>query len=110
MLYICDRPVLLQVKYLKEGLDKLWNSDKLFAFSVTSFPFPIQRAIRLTENKGVSAFWPENSNVRSQDLEEAYHDAGQFYWGKSQAFLDDEVIYSSESHPRYHTATSGSGH
>ncbi len=25
-------------------------------------------------------FWPENFSKRSQDLEEAYQDAGQFYW------------------------------
>ena len=36
---------------------------------------------------------------RTQDLEEAYHDAGQFYWGKAQAFLDDVMIFSKESSP-----------
>ena len=28
-------------------------------------------------------FYPEYFNTRSQDLENAYHDAGQFYWASS---------------------------
>jgi pseudaminic acid cytidylyltransferase len=86
-------------EYLKEGHDKLINSDKSFAFSVTSFPFPIQRAIRINGKGEVEAFWPEHIKTRSQDLEEAYHDAGQFYWGRSQAFLNDEVTFSKISIP-----------
>ena len=85
--------------YLREGHDKLINSDKSFAFSVTSFPFPIQRAIHINGKGAVEAFWPEYINTRSQDLEAAYHDAGQFYWGRPQAFLDDEVIFSPVSVP-----------
>ena len=49
-------------------------------FAATSFPFPIQRAIRLDEAGYATMFQPECFASRSQDLEEAYHDAGQFYW------------------------------
>lgn len=89
----------VQVKYLREGHDRLISSGKLFAFSVTSFPFPIQRAIRIAIDGSVEAICPENISTRSQDLEETFHDAGQFYWGTSDAFLNDEVIYSSRSVP-----------
>lgn len=89
----------LQPYYLKEGHDRLIASNKSFAFSVTSFPFPIQRAIRINAQNLVEAIWPENIFVRSQDLEETYHDAGQFYWGAADAFLNDVVIYSDESIP-----------
>lgn len=85
--------------YLKEGYDSLMNSDKSFAFSVTSFPFPIQRAIRINREGEVGAFWPEHVNSRSQDLEEAYHDAGQFYWGRPEAFLNNKITYSNISIP-----------
>ena len=44
-------------------------------------------------------FYPEHLLTRSQDLEEAYHDAGQFYWGKVKAFLDDENVFSQHSCP-----------
>ncbi len=89
----------VQAAFLREGFDKLVESEKSFAFSVTSFPYPIQRALKINHQGAVEAFYPENILVRSQDLEESYHDAGQFYWGKAEAFIDDVVTFSSESIP-----------
>jgi N-acylneuraminate cytidylyltransferase len=42
-------------------------------------------------------FSPENELIRSQDLEEAYHDAGQFYWGTKEAFLNKKAIFAPHS-------------
>lgn len=89
----------IQMRYLKEGYERLLGSGKLFVFSVTSFPFPIQRAIKINKQGEVVAFHPENYYVRSQDLEEAFHDAGQFYWGRAEAFLEDVMPYSPVSLP-----------
>jgi len=89
----------VQPTYLMRGYERLVASGKSFAFSVTSFPFPVQRAIRITEDGAVDAFYPEYISARSQDLEEAYHDAGQFYWGTTEAFLKDEVVFSPVSVP-----------
>jgi N-acylneuraminate cytidylyltransferase len=72
-----------------------------YCFSVTSFVFPIQRAIKIAEKNKVSMFYPEYFNTRSQDLEEAYHDAGQFYWGKAQAFKDELFLFSEASSPYF---------
>jgi N-acylneuraminate cytidylyltransferase len=44
-------------------------------------------------------FWPENEMKRSQDLPEAWHDAGQFYWGRKNAFLENEGVFSAKSYP-----------
>ncbi len=71
---------LLQKKYLIEGLKKLKDSNAHMAFSVTSMPFPIQRTFKITEEERCEMFTPEYFMSRSQDLEEAYQDAGQFYW------------------------------
>lgn len=90
---------LLKPEYLVQGMELLEDSRYNFAFSVTTFAFPIQRAIRLNSQGEVEALWPENRLVRSQDLEETYHDAGQFYWGKANAFLDDKVLFSNASVP-----------
>lgn len=87
----------LQPEYIKQGLDSLLIHDVSYTFSVTSFPFPIQRAIKLDSNDKVNMFQPEHLNTRSQDLEEAYHDAGQFYWGKCEAYMKGEVIFSEMS-------------
>ena len=89
----------LQAKYLQQGLDSLkQHNDKSFAFSVTSFPFPVQRAL-IKSAAGVSPMFPESIAKRSQDLEEAYHDAGQFYWGKTDDYLSNKKIFSHHSLP-----------
>ena len=85
---------------LQQGMARLQAApEKKYAFSVTSFPFPIQRAIRLTDDGGVEPFQPECMPMRSQDLEEAYHDAGQFYWGRPEAFLNGPSVFSPLSIP-----------
>jgi pseudaminic acid cytidylyltransferase len=84
---------------LKEGFNILVKSGKSFAFSVTKYDFPVQRALRITEEGDVQSIWPENNMTRSQDLEETFHDAGQFYWGRKSAFLDNETLFSERSAP-----------
>lgn len=82
---------------LSRGLDTLEQTGSHYAFSVTSYAFPIQRAIRLTGAGRVEMFNAEHFNTRSQDLEESYHDAGQFYWGLASAWLQGGMIFSPES-------------
>lgn len=90
---------LLQKQYLIEGLNQLRQKpDKAFAFSVCSFPFPVQRALK-NEGGGVSPMYPEFINSRSQDLTEAFHDAGQFYWGRTEDYLSKKAMFSEHSLP-----------
>ncbi|AMB85437.1 pseudaminic acid cytidylyltransferase [Pseudomonas agarici] len=84
---------------LRRGFDILTDVGCDFAFSVTSYAFPIQRAIRLNAEGRVEMFNPEHFNTRSQDLEEAYHDAGQFYWGRADAWLQGRTLFSPGSIP-----------
>jgi N-acylneuraminate cytidylyltransferase len=81
------------------GHDTLRASDKAFAFSVTSFDFPIYRAIRLLPEGGVAPCFPQFIERRSQDLEDAYHDAGQFYWGRAAAFMEGLPLFDAHSAP-----------
>ena len=62
------------------------SPSKSFVFPATSFPYPIQRAIRLDGDGRAEMFQPDYFNKRSQDLEEAYHDAGQFYFARPAAW------------------------
>ncbi|WP_352283697.1 pseudaminic acid cytidylyltransferase [Pseudoalteromonas sp. Q18-MNA-CIBAN-0097] len=87
----------LTPEFIKKGLQELTKSTIDYAFSATSFPFPIQRAIRLNAQERVEMLQPEHLNTRSQDLEEAYHDAGQFYWGTAIAFLNGNPFFSPQS-------------
>ncbi len=102
--YICTiyaTAPFLQVKYLIKGFEALKNSDAINAFSSTSMPFPIQRAFKLDENGRCEMFTPEHYMVRSQDLEEAYQDAGQFYWTNRsrQKQSNNKVVFSDISIP-----------
>ena len=91
---------LLQVKYLREGLSLLQASpERSFAFSVCGFGFPVQRALGLTASGGLAPLYPQYRETRSQDLPPAFQDAAQFYWGRSEAWLDGEVLFSERSVP-----------
>jgi N-acylneuraminate cytidylyltransferase len=84
---------------IRRGLESLVGNECDYAFSVTSYAFPIQRAIRITSTGRVEMFHPEHFNTRSQDLEEAYHDAGQFYWGQAGAWIRGKPVFSELSVP-----------
>jgi N-acylneuraminate cytidylyltransferase len=79
-------PLLLPAS-LREAHARLVETGMAFALGVASYGYPIQRALRLGSDGSVSMFGPAHAQTRSQDLEPAYHDAGQFCWGTTQAFL-----------------------
>ncbi len=72
----------------------LITHNKQYAFPVTTFPFPIFRGVKRDDAGNIEMFWPEHFSTRSQDLEEAYHDVGQFYWGTANAWLSAKPIFS----------------
>jgi pseudaminic acid cytidylyltransferase len=78
---------LLQAQDIHAALELLDGSDADYAFTVTAFPSAIQRALRRSGDGRMQPFYPEYVNTRTQDLEPAYYDAGQFYWGKTSAWL-----------------------
>jgi pseudaminic acid cytidylyltransferase len=89
----------VQAQDLRNGLVVLQRSGAHYAFTVTNFAAPIQRSFRITDHKRIEMFNPAQFNTRSQDLEEAYHDAGQFYWGRAQAWLAAMPLFSQASAP-----------
>jgi len=86
-------------KDIRRGYEVLTGHDCEYTFSVTSYPFPIQRAVRITRGERIEMFEPEHFNTRSQDLEEAWHDAGQFYWGRARAWVDAKAIFTPDAMP-----------
>jgi pseudaminic acid cytidylyltransferase len=85
--------------YINKAFDILRENKAVSAFSVTSYPYPIFRALKIDTNNRVKMFWPEHLHSRSNDLSEAYHDAGQFYWCDTEKFLKEEIVFSSDSVP-----------
>ncbi len=82
---------------VQRGLELLRkNRTADYAFPITTFPFPIFRSLRFEQGR-VEMFYPEHQSTRSQDLPEAWHDAGQFYWGTRCAWTTGKGIFSSVS-------------
>ena len=72
---------------LRSGLNCLAGADADYSLAVCGFGFPIQRAVRIGQNGRLAMFQPDCYEARSQDLETAYHDAGQFCFGRRDAWL-----------------------
>lgn len=85
----------IQIDDLKRALELLQTSQAAYSFPITEFPSAIQRALRRLPNGQMQPLYPENELTRTQDLEPAFHDAGQFYWGKPDAWLTNNKIHRS---------------
>ncbi len=72
------------------------NTDSMI--SVVPFGYPIQRALKATDNM-LEMVNPEYLNTRSQDLEPMYHDAGQFYWVKESVFNLEKKLLTRKCSP-----------
>ena len=86
-------------EYLKKGFRLIMRKRASAVFSVTAFPFSIFRALNINEAGCLEMFWPEHECTRSNDLPEAYHDAGQFYWLDSKRFLKTKKVYANDALP-----------
>lgn len=85
----------IQIDDLKRALELIQGSQAAYSFPITEFPSAIQRALRRLPNGQMQPFYPEYELARTQDLEPAYHDAGQFYWGKPDAWLTNDKVHRS---------------
>lgn len=81
---------------LKFAYNKLLESDAKSVVPIVRFGFPILRSFK-QEDDYISLNWPEYRNSRSQDLPTSYHDAGQFYFLKTNPFMRDKVIFTDKT-------------
>jgi len=89
----------IRVSDIQKGLALMEEKKVASVFSVTTFDFPIFRALEMKEDGTLAMIWPEYMKTRSNDLPEAYHDAGQFYWLEAVRFRKSELIYSPDALP-----------
>lgn len=87
----------IQSADLNEGLRLLQTGRWRYVFAATRFVAPVYRAFRQTGDGGLEMLFPEHFATRSQDLPDVLHDAGQFYWGKAQAWLNRATVFDRES-------------
>jgi pseudaminic acid cytidylyltransferase len=90
---------LLDAADLRRGHEAMQDARAAFAVSVTTYAFPIERALRLRGDGLVEMLDPLLAATRSQDLEERYHDAGQFYWGRAAAWFAGKPILACDAVP-----------
>jgi len=94
--YVCciyPATPLIQETDIKAALELLIATEAPYAFPITQFPSAVQRSLKRDKNGRVRPFYPEFEQTRTQDLEPAYHDAGQFYWGSKDTWLTLSSIY-----------------
>ena len=86
------KPSLLQKAYSKLIQEKLDT-----VFPVLPFSFPIQRALKINKTNRIEMFQPQFLTTRSQDLEPAFHDSGQFYWFHTKKLLTEKKLWTDNT-------------
>jgi N-acylneuraminate cytidylyltransferase len=89
----------IQADDLKRGWEALNSGCWDYVFTVTDFAAPIFRSFEQTPEGSIRMFFPETFETRSQDLPSALHDAGQFYWGRPSAWLENKRVFDQSSSP-----------
>jgi len=101
--YVCTlygTSPFVKAKSLQHSFEQLKSqSKKIYCFGVCEYPVPIQQAFKILAQDKIEMFEPDSFGERTQDLEPAYFDAGQFYWGTTQGFLSEQCMFSPAAIP-----------
>ncbi len=101
--YVCQifaAAPFIRAEDIKKSLKELKKNPKAdFCFTVSSYPHPIQRSLKINNRGRIEMFYPKFRNYNSQDLEKSYHDAAQFYWGKLNSIRKNKITFSKISIP-----------
>ena len=87
---------LIRKQDVVTSYDVFKYSQKDFVFAAAEFTAPIFRAFTILKDGTAKMLQPENYHVNSQELPTAYHDAGQFCWGRSEAIMKPGTVVFSE--------------
>lgn len=88
---------LIKSTHLHKGFELLRSEKVDSVFPITSFSYPIWRGLRFGKENKIKMVWPEHLNSRSQDLEEVFHDAGQWYWFSVAGLLRNKKLFTDNS-------------
>nr|WP_312523696.1 pseudaminic acid cytidylyltransferase [Moraxella sp. CTOTU47724] len=91
-LYPCTP--LLKSQYLTDSFERWQSSNSLYCFPVLEFESNVLRSLKLSDAGEVSSMFSQHELTRTQDLTQAYFDAGQFYWGSREAWLSEDKIHN----------------
>ena len=85
-----------RLEKLKKAYQKFKLGDFEFLFSATKYSHPIERSFQIQKGK-IKMSHIKNFNKRTQDFSPSYYDVGQFYWGKVNSWLNNEIIFNKNS-------------
>lgn len=88
----------LTAEKLVTAYQRLVQTGAKSVVPVVKFGFPIMRSFKI-ENDIVKLNWPEYATVRSQDIPPAYHDCGQFYFLRTDSFLNELKLFTDHTVP-----------
>ncbi len=100
-LFCCLLPtsIFFTKEDLISGYNKVNNENWKFSFSVSEFQSSVFRSFKINDKGGVEMIFPDNYQSRTQDLQNCFYDAAQFYWGKRKSWLDEKIIFGPNSYP-----------
>jgi len=95
----CIYPVtpLLRVHRLQEAFELVVNGNWDFVLPAIEFTTPIERGFKKTIFGSIELVNPEYMSTRTQDISKTFHDAGQFYFGKTEAWIHKKPILGGNS-------------
>ncbi|MFM5229012.1 pseudaminic acid cytidylyltransferase [Aeromonas media] len=88
----------IQAQDLLNGVALLRGNCQDFVFSAAAFDYSPYRGFTQS-GQGVEMLFPEYFPIRSQDLPTVLHDAGQFYWGTSEVWLEQQILFGPHASP-----------
>jgi pseudaminic acid cytidylyltransferase len=98
--YVCciyPTAPFLKAKTLKSALKKMIDLNCKSVLPVVKFSFPILRSFKMEKDK-LELNWPKYLNMRSQDLPNSFHDAGQFYFFRTDFFLREKKVFTDDTY------------
>ncbi len=98
--YVCciyPTAPFLKAKTLMHAFKKLRDLNCKSVLPVVKFSFPILRSFKMEKDK-LQLNWPKYLNARSQDLPNSYHDAGQFYFFRTDFFLLEKKVFTENTY------------
>lgn len=95
----CIYPVtpLLKPAYLKSAYRKLQLSQAEYVFAGLEDKTSVYRHFEIDEDGKIEFIFPQYQTTRTQDLKKTYSDGGQFYFGKTSAWITGIPLLSKSS-------------
>ncbi len=86
---------LIQIRDIRSVYNLLLENPTNYCLPIAEYPSSIQRSFKINQNQRLEPFFPRNELNRTQDLEKAYYDCGQFYWGHKNTWLNSKYLHSN---------------